>query len=196
MLERLLYASLAVAALTSAPGCATIEKSTQEQRVQDSFYAEKKVLEEIAGEKSVLYTYRNGIEAEVTYKKNEGLSDIYINILVDPNNVLVQGIPVTETPDNCSYQEMVDADKVKKAITFSLDTGTTVSILITGQSLTYVKLRETKNGKERMKDWPVPELLKPFGEQHVKKIEEYLNLEAHRRVLDLMPPTSSKTQSF
>ncbi len=196
MLERLISAVIITTALAGTPSCATIGP-VQEQTLESAFYTEKKVLEEQKGEISILYKYKNGIEAEVTYKKNERLSDIYINILADPNNVLVRGIPVSETPPNASIQEMVDGEEVKTAIDFTVPNSGRVSIKFRNREQEYVKVGE--------RDYVVPFPLKAEGQKHLKRIEEYLDFEAHRRILKAMPaaeaslpslPTSSKTQSF
>ena len=206
MVRKFLYATLATVALAGTPACTGLEKTIAEQSTQkqtqtkgaiekEVFFTSRNVLEERAGKLSVLYVYKNGIEAAVTYRKNEELSEIYIDILADPNNVLVKGTIVQETPDNCSYHMMIDGDKVKKAISFGISTNRTVSVLLVNGTLEYVKVSEQSKGKAKVRDYEVPELLKPLGKSHLRRIEGYLDLSTHQRILNTLP-NLPKTECF
>lgn len=136
MLEKVIYAGLAIAALTAAPGCSTADKQPEElTRKLDTFYTSRTVLDEQIGsgfrEQVVDYKYKSGIEAQVTYKKGpEDIIWIRIDIDADPRNVLVRNTPAKRTPANASYQIFIDGDKApKKAIAFKTN-GSRVRIIL------------------------------------------------------------------
>jgi len=121
MLERLLYGALVVAALASAPGCSTLQRSQIE--VQDEFYKSRKITKESTDKgvkkQEARYEYKNGIEARVTYiKMQEDAIDVHIYIDEDPHNILVRNIPVQNTPSGSSYRIKINGEKVTRTIGF------------------------------------------------------------------------------
>lgn len=181
MLERILATILVLGSVT---GCyATTKTETEVKRDIDLFYSKREILEERTGkdfkEKKVKYQYKNGIEAEVNYKKDDsGLADIYIKILSDPNNVLVRNIPASKTPSSSSYQLMFFEDgSVKKAIGFRFNLSN-VRILFKGSKFDYVKVEDA--------DFFVLPPLDKKGESKLAEIENDLNLEEHIETLKNM----------
>ncbi len=193
------YALLATAALV---GCASHEraqiqpvqakpvKSGASEAIDKESFFKTAVLEESTDALSVWYTYKNGIEAEVTYRNNEGVSEIHINVIDDPYNTLTQGIIFADkTPLESSYRHTTIDGVVKKAIKFRIDRITMASIVLDGSEV-IVKLRK-KSGTE--KDYILPPGIKQLGMHYLTGIEDKLAIEAHQRVLDAKSP---KTQNF
>ena len=185
MLEKLLIATLALGSVAGCHAARTETSRIEAERNKeiDGFYSAKQILEERFGpdfkEKRIMYLYKNGIEAEVNFKKNSnGMKDLYIRVLSDPNNVLVRNTPSNKTPFSCTYQIMFLENKsCKKAIGFYLN-GNKVIIVLNGAKVAYVKFDE--------RDFLVIPPIEKIGLKKVREVEVDLEVESLLNNLDLM----------
>ena len=188
MLEKIVYTGLAAAALAGAPGCNSVENNSAEnnqiglQREVNTFYTSMKVLKEREGadfkEEDVHYQYKNGIEAVVTYKNGPPrLMSIRIDVISDPNNVLVRNTTAATTPDDLIYEIMGDAGTTKESVSFTMNRSRVIAVFKDSRAQ-YIKI----DGRVYSVGTPISDLV----ERKLGEMKEDLSHEAHKRKVESM----------